>query len=42
IVGQNGTNEIIPLGPTEYEEFEVCQDNIICLREDTRIQSTFT
>ncbi|CAG8600248.1 14210_t:CDS:1, partial [Cetraspora pellucida] len=37
-----GVNEIMPLGPTEYEELKVCQDNIISLREAARMQSTST
>ncbi|CAG8618742.1 14120_t:CDS:1 [Cetraspora pellucida] len=35
-------NEIIPLGPLEYEELEVCQDKIISVQEAARMQSVST
>ncbi|CAG8768189.1 5613_t:CDS:2, partial [Racocetra persica] len=32
-------NELMPLGPTKYEELEICENNVTSIREAARIQS---
>ncbi|CAG8527712.1 444_t:CDS:2, partial [Racocetra persica] len=35
-------NELMPLGPTKYEELEICENKVISVREAARMQSMST